>query len=347
VKNGAADSVVILENDLYRRADGAAVDAFLAAAKHVVVIDHLAHASGEKADVVLPAATFAESDGTLVNHEGRAQRSFQVFVPDSDIQESWRWIEQIAAASGHANAAQSFDEMTAACAAALPSLAGIVRAAPRAVFRIAEQKIPRTSHRYSGQTAMHANVSVFDREPISDPDSALAFSMEGYPGQPPAALIPRFWAPGWNSIQSLNKFQQEVGGALRGGGAGVRLIEPGHSVRATYRGEAPAAFERRSDVWLVVPLHHVFGSEELSVLSPGIAELAPAPYLALNPDDAAALDLGAGDTAQLHLGTTELRLPVRLEPSLQHGIAGLPVGLPGIGAVVLPAAGRVTKEATP
>ena len=347
VKNGTADSVVILENDLYRRADAAAVDAFLAAAKHVVVIDHLAHASGEKAGVVLPAATFAEGDGTLVNHEGRAQRSFQVFVPDGDIQESWRWIEQIAAASGRANTAQSLDEMTAACAATLPSLAGIVRAAPRAVFRIVEQKIPRASHRNSGQTAMHANASVFDREPIPDPDSALAFSMEGYPGQPPAALIPRFWAPGWNSIQSLNKFQQEVGGTLRGGAAGVRLIEPGHAVRATYRGEAPAAFERRSDVWLVVPLHHIFGSEELSVLSPGIAELAPASYLALNPDDAAALDLGAGDTAQLHLGTTEHRLPVRLEPSLQRGIAGFPVGLPGIGAVMLPAAGRVTKEATP
>ena len=31
--------------------------------------------------MVLPAATFAETDGTLVNNEGRAQRFFQVFVP--------------------------------------------------------------------------------------------------------------------------------------------------------------------------------------------------------------------------------------------------------------------------
>ena len=29
----------------------------------------------------MPAGTFAESDGTLVNSEGRAQRFFQVFVP--------------------------------------------------------------------------------------------------------------------------------------------------------------------------------------------------------------------------------------------------------------------------
>ena len=347
VKSGAAETVVILENDLHRRADATAVDAFLGAAKHVVVIDHLAHASGERADVVLPAATFAEGDGTLVNQEGRAQRSFQVFVPKGDIQESWRWIEQIAAASGRADATQNVDEMTAACGAALPTLARIVQAAPSAGFRIAGQKIPRESHRTSGQTAMRANVSVFDREPIPDPDSALAFSMEGYPGQPPAALIPRFWAPGWNSIQSLNKFQQEVGGALRGGDVGVRLIEPGRATPATYRGEAPAAFEPRSDIWLVVALHHVFGSEELSVFTPGIAELAPASYLALNPDDAAALRLGAGDTAQLELGNTKHQLAVRLEPSLRRGIAGLPAGLSDIRAVELPAAGRVTKETTP
>ncbi len=38
-----------------------------------------------KAELVLPAATFAEGDGTFVNNEGRAQRFFQVFVPGGDI----------------------------------------------------------------------------------------------------------------------------------------------------------------------------------------------------------------------------------------------------------------------
>ena len=36
--------------------------------------------------------------------------------------------------------------------------------------------------------------------------------MEGYEDQPPAPLISRYWSPGWNSVQALNKFQQEVGG---------------------------------------------------------------------------------------------------------------------------------------
>ncbi len=35
----------------------------------------------EKAHLVLPASSFAESDGTMVSQEGRAQRYFQVFEP--------------------------------------------------------------------------------------------------------------------------------------------------------------------------------------------------------------------------------------------------------------------------
>ena len=55
---------------------------------------------------------------------------------------------------------------------------------------------------------MLANISVHEPKPPEDPDSPLSFSMEGYPDEPPAALIPFFWSPGWNSIQAVNKFQE-------------------------------------------------------------------------------------------------------------------------------------------
>lgn len=72
--SGQADAVVVLENDLYRRTDAARVDAALAAAKVVIVADHQQTATTAKAHLVLPAASFAEGDGTLVSQEGRAQR---------------------------------------------------------------------------------------------------------------------------------------------------------------------------------------------------------------------------------------------------------------------------------
>ncbi len=352
VQEGNADTVVILENDLYRRADTTLVNAFLTEAKQVVVIDCVMHATGAKANVVLPAGSFAEADGTLVSNEGRAQRFFQVFVPEPEgegnakIQESWRWVRDILAAGREQESPWSnLDQLIAACAAAIPVLEPIVRAAPSADFRIKGQKIPRETHRFSGRTAIRANVNVQERQPPpNDPDAPLTFSMEGYPGQPPPPLIPIFWAPRWNSTQAVNKFQDEVGGPLRGGDPGVRLIEPAQPGDHAYFGDVPAAFEQHSGQWLVVPLHHIFGSEELSVLAPGIAALAASPYLALHPDDAAQLGYGAGDDAPLHLDRTTYWLPVQLRPDLPRGVAGLPAGLPSLEGIMLPCWGQIEKR---
>jgi NADH-quinone oxidoreductase subunit G len=339
LKSNTADTVIILENDLYRRAGAEAVDIALDAARHVIAIDHLDNATALKANLVLPGATFAEGDGTLVNNEGRAQRFYQVFVPEGDIQESWRWLRDIMVASGHSEASawRTLDDITAALAEALPVFEAIPELAPPAGFRVAGQKIPRQSPRYSGRTAMRANIDVSEPKPPEDPDSPLSFSMEGYEGEPPAALIPRFWAPGWNSIQSVNKFQEEVAGPLRGGDPGRRLIEPAQATKIAYFDQIPPAFEPRKGEWLIIPIHHIFGSEELSILTPGIAERAPQPYLLLNPDDAAGLQVREGETVELGIDGAAYRLPVKFLPTLPVGIVGVAVGLPGLPGMVRPA----------
>jgi NADH-quinone oxidoreductase subunit G len=330
IGDGKADTLVILENDLYRRADRASVDAVLEGAKHVVVVDHLDNSTTVKAEAVFPAGTFAEADGSLVNNEGRAQRFYQVFVPDADIQESWRWLRDIMVAAGRSEVKtwQTLDDVTTALAKAIPIFESLPEIAPPEGFRIVGEKVPRQSPRYSGRTAMHANVDVSEPKPPDDSDAPLSFSMEGYEGRPPAALIPRFWAPGWNSIQSLNKFQSEVPGPLRGGDPGLRLIEPAQSEKASYFTQIPPAFESRKGEWLVVPMYHIFGSDELSVLSPGIAERSPQLYVALNPEDARSVKADGGQEVQLALGKVSQRLPVKLVPSLPRGVIGLPVGLP-------------------
>lgn len=62
--DGNADAIVVLENDLYTRTDAAKVDAALNAAKVLIVADHQKTATSDRADLVLPAASFAEGDGT-------------------------------------------------------------------------------------------------------------------------------------------------------------------------------------------------------------------------------------------------------------------------------------------
>jgi NADH-quinone oxidoreductase subunit G len=191
---------------------------------------------------------------------------------------------------------------------------------------------------------MHAHISVHEPKPPDDPDSALSFSMEGYEGMPPSPLTARFWAPGWNSVQAVNKFQSEVDGPLRSGDPGRRLIEPAGSREIAYFHEVPEAFKPRNDELFVVPLHHVFGSEELSILSPGIAERAPKPYLALHPEDAGRLKVHEGGEAELSILDKVYRLRGIINPSLPLGVAGLPAGLPGLEGIRLPAWGRVQRR---
>jgi NADH-quinone oxidoreductase subunit G len=346
VQEGKADTVIILENDLYRRAPAAAVDNLMQAVRHMIVLDHLMTPTAAKAEFVLPAGAFAESDGTMVNSEGRAQRFFQAYVPNDDIQESWRWLLEIMKAVGHAEASSwnVLDDLVSATAGAVPALEKILAAAPSSKFRVINEKVPRAPNRYSGRTAMLANIKVSEPKPPQDPDSALAFSMEGTPTQPPGALTPFFWSPGWNSIQSVNKFQSEINGALRGGDPGVRLIEPPQAGSGLYFSAPQRPFEARPDEWLLVPLYHVFGSEELSSQAPAVAQLAPKPYVALSAADARKLQVEEGAQVEVNLAGTAQKLPVVVHPDLPKGIAGIPAGLVPMEGAGLPVWTSVTRS---
>jgi NADH-quinone oxidoreductase subunit G len=343
VRNRAADTVIILENELYRRAPLAEVDAFLRGPKHLVVLDGLQNPTSGKAEMALPAGTFAEGDGTLINNETRAQRFFQVFVPQGEIQESWRWLRDGMLAAGRREFAawQKLDDVIATLTSQLPALARVADAAPLSTFRMAGEKFPRQPHRYSGRTAMLANIDVSEPKPPDDPDSPLSYSMEGNPDQPPSPLIPFAWSPGWNSYQAWNKFQEEVAGPLRGGNPGVRLIEPRERTKPTYFRDVPPAFQPRPGEWLIAPLYHIFGSEELSVHSPGVKQLSPRAYLALNNEDAAQLGLRTEDLIEFTLAGTTYRVTLNIRPDLPRGVAGIPVGIEPLQGIPLPACSRI------
>ncbi len=323
LRRGEADTLVIAENDLYRRAPRPEVDSLLQAASRVVVLDHIATETGAAASLLLPAATFAESDGTLVNNEGRAQRFFGVRLPAPPAEVSWRWLLDAARACGRDPGWQNLDGVLAAMASELPHLAGAQNAAPPASFRKAGAKVAREPHRYSGRTAMVANQTVHEPKPPEDPDAPLTLTMEGYPEPVPPTLLTRVWAPGWNSPQALTRFQEEMGGALRGGESGTRLLEP-QPLQRSYFSTPTRRPARPQGTLRVLPRYVVFGSEELSRLAPSIAALAPEPYLTLHPDDAAGLQVVADATVQLELDGRVLSLQVRLVEAQPRGTVGVP-----------------------
>ncbi|SFD22013.1 NADH dehydrogenase subunit G [Chitinophaga sp. CF118] len=332
VQNTPNVTVVILENDLYRRIPAAKADAFFRQCKNIIVLDALHNRTTEKAHVLIPAATFAEADGTFVNNEGRAQRSCQVFMPAiNTIKESFKWLWEIKALLTSASNGQEKhpDELLARLESSLTQFAGISAVAPPRDFRIHGSAIPRESHRYSGRTAMLSNLAVSEPKPLQDDDSPLSFTMEGYRGMPPAPLIPSFWAPGWNSGQAVNKYQQEVGGPLKGGDPGIRLFEQ-TTATPVFSRDIPDAFVPRPNKWLLLPQHHIFGTGELSMYTKGIAERSPEPYITLSKWDAEQLGAVKGDLLSVKTDEKIYTFPLIIEESLQDGIVLMPAGLQGM-----------------
>ena len=351
LETGAADAVIVLENDLHRHASAARVDAALAKAPLVLVVDHQRTAIMEKAHLVLSAASFAESDGTVVNNEGRAQRFFQVYDPayydaKTVMLESWRWLHSLHSTVNNRQVDWTqLDHVIDAAIAALPQLAGIKDAAPDATFRIRGQKLAREPHRYSGRTAMRANISVHEPRQPQDKDTMFAFSMEGN-NQPsaPRSQIPFAWAPGWNSPQAWNKFQDEVGGKLRHGDPGVRLIEASAS-GLEYFTTVPASFQAEEGKWRIAPYYHLFGSDELSQRAPVFQSRMPQPYVKLNPANAAKLGVNEGAMVSFSGDGQALSLPLVISAGLTAGQVGLPMGLPGIAPVLTGARIDTLQEA--
>ncbi len=348
IESGQADGLIILENDLFRRASPRRVESALSALRGLIVLDCLPTKITVAADLVLPAATFAESMGTLVNNEGRAQRFYQVFTPTGDPRPSWRILRDLTEMRRPGAAPwQTCEDLTRAVSESHSSLAGAIEAAPSATWRDKTgAKIAREPHRYTGRTSEHAHLSVFEPQPEVDPDSPFSFSMEGYQGQPPAALVPRFWAPGWNSAQALNRFQMEVGGPLRGGPIGKRLLEPNVSFGLGGVGggllqtpppesapEKHAVSLGKEEIWLVTRAA-IFGSEELSRRAPAIASLSPTPTISLHPEEAASRCLAEAEMLRLEVDGETWLLPLRFDARVARGTASVPAGHPETAGIV-------------
>jgi NADH-quinone oxidoreductase subunit G len=329
---GDFDALVIAENDLFTRLPKTVVQQVLSKTQNVIVLDHQHTDTAKRAGLVFSAASFAEADGTVVSMEGRAQRYFQVFDPsylDPSIQikEGWRWLHAIK--TGMDDKAIEWtvlDDVIEAIVRQVPALEGIIDAAPNAGYRVNGLKIAREPRRYSGRTAMRAPLSVHEPKQPVDLDSGLTFSMEGYVGnQTDSALIPFAWAPGWNSPQSWNKFQDEVGGHLKGGDAGVRLFDrlPKRAARAYV---APAAEQVAVGQYRILPVFNLFSSGEMSSRIAVFKDRQAPAAFRLTEDDARSLNVKAGQMLSVTVGTENVVLPVQIVEYLPVGVIGYPVG---------------------
>jgi NADH-quinone oxidoreductase subunit G len=285
---GDVSSVIIVENDLYQRADTASVKTALAKATTVVTIDSLPNRTTDDATLVLPATAFSEHEATYINYEGRAQLSFQVNRCHTEAKPSWRWLAGADVAH--------VDDLIALCGAQVKELACLIELVPHSTL-IAGMKVPRQSHRYSGRTAMKANINVNEPKQAVDEESVMSFSMEGVPALRDSNILASTWAPGWNSNQGISKFQEEVNGELKQGHVGTLIFERRPMESVYFQFQEPS---QRKAKQLVVSLSwQIFGSDELSAKVPAIKARMVDSYVGLNPEDASNLGLQQGDSVTL------------------------------------------------
>ncbi|MDP1620952.1 MAG: NADH-quinone oxidoreductase subunit NuoG [Bacteroidales bacterium] len=344
--DSTCDTLVILENDLYRRADQSLIDDLLERCKNVIVLDHLITGTTLKSDILLPVGTFAESEGTLVNNEGRAQRFYRVFPAEGTVIESWRQLKELMIFSGNHESAswENFDHVAQAMSDSIPAFAKIKGHMPGADFRILNEKIKRQTMRFSGRTAMNAQFSVSEPKSPVDPDSPLAFSMEGANETPPSSLVTNYWTPGWNSNNAMNFYLDEPNGSMKGGDPGFRLLETAATKHILFFAPVTGAFTPEAGEWEIVPAYQIFGSEELSSQGPAVAERIPEPFIIMNRRDAEEAGVKEHEMIDLTLTRSSLQVKLKIDDNIPAGVAGLSTGLPGMPFLKLPESGRVKNS---
>ncbi|MDH3711653.1 MAG: NADH-quinone oxidoreductase subunit NuoG, partial [Cyclobacteriaceae bacterium] len=338
------ETLIILENDLYSRHSSPLIQNFLERFQNIIVLDHTLNQSSSQADLILPAGTFAEADGTLVNNEARAQRYFQVQASGDHVMESWRWLSLCGISTENSKMDQwdNLDKVMQSLEDDLDQFKGISQAAPGADYRVKDQKVARSPHRYSGRTAMFAHHRVNEPRPPEDKDTPLSFTMEGYRGTPTPELTSYYWSPGWNSAQAINKFRNELGGNNEASLNGVRLIQPSTDRVSNYNLDLSGS-GHKEDGWTIVPLHHIFGSESMSMLSPAIAERSPGPWVNINESEAKEMGISSGDVVQVIMDDLEISIAARTEASWPSGVLGITVGFPNMPFIEIDCLAQLKK----
>jgi NADH-quinone oxidoreductase subunit G len=312
---GKSDAAIVLENDLTLRTTPESIDAAIAGTPALVVIDQVHNAFNERAQLLLPCTSFAEHNGTLVNYEGRAQSSHQVFQADAAVHSAYAWLSP----TGPLSAGIKTSEMILYhCSQTLDTFSAVAGLLPARTGIQALMKSPRQPHRYSGRTAMHANINVHEGKQPIDRESDLSFSMEGLPLQKDASLLSAAWAPGWNSNQSISKFQDEINGELKQGCKGVQLLQRS-SPQQSYAAVQPMPDSDLS----VYFIDHIFGSDELSAMSPAIAKRSVGAYLCAGATMAQKLGLQQHGMAKIESGDNSVLLPVLIRQRIAADALGI------------------------
>lgn len=332
--------VIILENDIYRYVSNKKIEKAFNKKTSLIVIDHQNTKIINKADFILPAANFAESNGTVINQEGRAQRFFKVHNPFSKkikILESWRWLDILYnSLKNNKFIWNTFDNVINNIINDFKKLSFLKKLAPSSNFKVHGQKLSRLPNRFSGRNSKNFNDNFEKYYNLQDKDTMFNFSMEGSSGtktyQP---YVPFVWHPGWNSPQAWNKFQLEINTSSLYGDSGIHIFSKIKEKKIEYFKCILNNFKKIKEKWVIVPYYHLFGTEEMTQLSESIKKIIPDPYIIMNIFDVKKLNFNATSKIKITVNEIPLCLKLIVSKILHSGQVGLPIGMSNIPTFLL------------
>ncbi len=295
----------------------------LAQSRFVVAVDTFLTDSARKADVILPAATYAERRGTFTNVEGRVSWLGQMVTGPGVAWPDWMIAAELAAHLGTDLGFSSLEDIWAEIERVSPLHAGVtydllssregrdgvpvplgsggdLRTA-RLLDPMADPGIQSTeSHLVSPTEFFGAGAGRLPADP-----SAAAPEMPAAAGRPPMLRPP-----------------------LAGGAS-----------------SSASASEDAGDL-LLVSGRSLWDAGTAVAHSPSLSGLHPKPAARLHPDDLGRLDLAAGSIVRVSTARGSLDLPVAAEPGLAPGTVAVTFNLPGASAAgLIDSRGPVTKVA--
>jgi NADH-quinone oxidoreductase subunit G len=336
--DGKIDTLVLLGADpLADFPDRDLAERGLAGARTVIAADQFLTESVKQADVVLPAAGYAEVDGTTTNLESRVSTVSRTVTPPGTAQPDWVIAADVARRLGADLGLESPGQIAAEIEAVAPAFAGLTHdllASPGGRDGVLVGLPTRR-----GNGASPSAGDAIDALVIADiAETGDELSGTGAPRDAAAVL----------AAQAKGATGDGPDGSGSGDADSDRDSEPG--ARASGEAEAPAGppIGVPLPVWTIIDppsldayslrlvvTRKLYDRGMLVRSSPSLAELAEPATLRLSPHDFDRLGVAAGDDVRITSGRGHVTVPTVPDDGVPRSIALIHFNLSGGRANVL------------
>jgi NADH-quinone oxidoreductase subunit G len=320
---GELDVLVLLGSDpLCDHPDRTLAQAALAQVPHVVALDRFVTESVTHADVILPVAGLAESEGTTTNVEGRVSRLKQSVTPPGTARPDWMIGVDLAWLLGHDLGLDTAEQIRAEMVALAPSWSGFSEELLDAAVDdglVLPVAVP----------ADPADADAADPDDAEDGAEAGtgsgtldAADMDAPPAETAAAE-----AEGEEAASDGPATVQ-----LGKGGPAAVAPAPARSplLDALAAAEPPAPPKNDAYSFRLIASRKLYDDGVLVRSSPLLAGLPPGTDVRISPYDFDRLGVAAGTEVYLTSSRTTLQAPLHPDPGVPRGAAAVFVGQPDL-----------------